>query len=250
MAIKHKQIGKQHILYQDTLDTKDLECLFDFSVFIPEQLIDKQKVYQKAVGRGITYFFEQSQHRWVLRHYWRGGLIGKLLSDQYLWQSLEATRAYQELTLLDTLDNLKLPAPKPIAARIIKSGFYYQADIITQAIDNSQSLVQRLNTSLEATQWQKIGMTIGQFHQNNIYHDDLNAHNILITDASNIYLIDFDKGKQINDNSLWREKNLERLLRSLEKEKGLGKIKYFDKNNWLELLKGYKDSEKEYKEGK
>ena len=186
----------------------------------------------------------------MLRHYWRGGLIGKLFSDPYLWRSLETSRAYQELMLLDTLKHLQLPAPRPIAARIVREGCYYRADIITQAIENSHSLAQQLNTALEPALWQKIGMTIGRFHQHSIYHDDLNAHNILIDNNNDIYLIDFDKGKQLHRHSAWRKNNLERLLRSLKKEKHRGNLHYFNQDDWTELLKGYKDFEKSYKEAK
>jgi 3-deoxy-D-manno-octulosonic acid kinase len=241
MAIKHKQIGQQHILYHDSLDTKAQSALFNLSVFDPHYLLESNCVYREAFGRGSTYFFNHEEQHWVLRHYWRGGLIGKIFKDHYLWQSLETTRAYQELSLLDTLQDLKLPSPAPIAARIIQHGLFYQADIITRAIDNSRSLVQCLNQEIDNTLWGNIGKAIAQFHNHNIYHDDLNAHNILISEDNKIALIDFDKGKHIKDDNKWMDTNLKRLHRSLEKEKALGNIKHFNENNWSALMEGYKN---------
>jgi 3-deoxy-D-manno-octulosonic acid kinase len=241
MKIKHKKIGSQHILYHDSLDTKAQSALFNLSVFNPDHLLTANCVYREASGRGRTYFFNQDEKHWVLRHYWRGGIIGKIFNDRYWWLSLKATRAYQELSLLNTLQSLQLPSPIPIAARITKHGLFYQADIITQAIDNNQSLVQRLKQPVDKTLWQNIGRTIARFHSNGIYHDDLNAHNILISERNEVSLIDFDKGKVIKNSQQWMRKNLARLHRSLAKESTKGTINHFNTSNWSALMDGYEN---------
>lgn len=244
MAIKQKKIGQQDIIYHDSLNTKAQAALFDLSAFDPHHLLASNRVYKKASGRGCTYFFTQNEKHWVLRHYWRGGLIGKICKDRYFWHSLVKTRAYQELYLLDTLQQLELPSPTPIAARLIKRGLFYQADIITQAIDNNQSLTQRLNKPADNTLWRKVGKTIAQFHNHNVYHDDLNAHNILVSETDEISLIDFDKGKIIKDDKRWMKKNLDRLHRSLKKETAIGAINYFKANDWSLLMEGYEYEKK------
>lgn len=248
MKIKHKKIGSQHILYHESLDTKAQSALFNLSAFDPDHLLKSNCVYREASGRGPTYFFNQDEKHWVLKHYWRGGVIGKIFNDRYVWRSLETTRAYQELLLLNTLQSLELPSPIPIAARIIKHGLFYQADIITQAIDNNQSLVQRLKQPADNALWQNIGRTIARFHSNGIYHDDLNAHNILISERNEISLIDFDKGKVIKNGQQWMSKNLARLNRSLAKESTKGTINHFNTGNWSALMKGYGMIEDEDKE--
>jgi len=84
---------------------------------------------------------------------------------------------------------------------------------------------------------------IRQFHDAGVYHDDLNAHNILLAEDM-IYLIDFDKG-DIRQGKSWKKKNLARLLRSLHKEQGkasqVQKTFAFSNQNWEQLLKGYED---------
>ena len=72
----------------------------------------------QAIGRGTTYFFEHNKNEYVLRHYRRGGLIGKMLSDQYLYTGPEQSRAWQEFTLLQHMCTLDLACPAPIAAML------------------------------------------------------------------------------------------------------------------------------------
>jgi 3-deoxy-D-manno-octulosonic acid kinase len=84
------------------------------------------------------------------------------------------------------------------------------------------------------------------FHRHNIYHDDLNANNLLIDNNNKIFIIDFDKGKIITDekikSALWKTKNLQRLLRSLNKEKAKNYKLFYTEKNWKILLKGYFES--------
>jgi 3-deoxy-D-manno-octulosonic acid kinase len=266
MTIQTKIVDNQYIIYHEPLNTKNgVDCdvksdvksdlrlldgsLFN-SLFNPEYLLDQKKVYRQAMGRGQTYFFKHKQKDYVLKHYWRGGLVGKLNADFYFWNpfqnkhsQLQQTRAYQEFILLTSLNALKLPAPAPIAARISYSIFGYRADIITATLANTQSLVQLLTKNLADNIWFDIGTTIAKFHRQNIYHDDLNANNILIDDCNKIFIIDFDKGKIIDDimagPKKWKKQNLQRFLRSLNKEKAKNTKLYFSNENWQQLLKGY-----------
>jgi 3-deoxy-D-manno-octulosonic acid kinase len=258
MTIKTKSVGKQHIIYHQPVKTKsgiqsdvrDDLILLSGSLFNPEYLLRQQKIYRQAMGRGRTYFFKHEQQDYVLKHYWRGGLVGKVNADFYFWNilnrqelQLQQTRAYQEFALLTSLAELKLPAPTPIAARICVSLLGYRADIITATLPNTQSLVQTLNKAISDKVWFDIGVKIAMFHRHNIYHDDLNANNLLIDNNNKIFIIDFDKGKIITDekikSALWKTKNLQRLLRSLNKEKAKNYKLFYTEKNWKILLKGY-----------
>ncbi len=253
MTIQTKSINNHYIIYHQSDQTKG-SLVNDIvanntPLFEPDYLLGNDKVYKQATGRGQTYFFKHNNQDGVLRHFWRGGLVGKFNADFYFWNplkgktdQLQQSRAYQEFSLLTTLEQLELPAPKPIAARINPSFLGYRADIITETLKGTQSLLKLLNDSISDQAWQKVGKTIAKFHQYNIYHDDLNANNILIDEKNNIYLIDFDKGKMANDNTEprnWRQKNLDRLLRSFNKEKTKNSSLHFTSNNWQQLLKGY-----------
>jgi 3-deoxy-D-manno-octulosonic acid kinase len=254
MTIQTKIVDNQYIIYHDPVKTtsgveKDLRLL-DGSLFNLDYLFGQKKVYKQVMGRGHTYFFKYEQQDYVLRHYWRGGLVGKLNAEFYFWNpfqnkymQLQQTRAYQEFALLTSLNQLKLPVPAPIAARISYSFLGYRADLITQTLINTQSLVQSLTKNISDDIWFDIGMTIKKFHRYNIYHDDLNASNILIDDNNKIFIIDFDKGKIVSDSVMqskkWKKQNLQRLLRSLNKEKAKNTQLYFADDNWQHLMQGY-----------
>ena len=73
----------------------------------------------------------------------------------------------------------------------------------------------------ENAPWEAIGKTIRRFHEYGAMHRDLNASNILLVEGCT-YLIDFDKGKLVGRRSKasWKQTNLRRLRRSLNKLSG------------------------------
>lgn len=195
----------------------------------------------QAQGRGTTWFFSYNNVEFVLRHYYRGGLIGRLLNDQYLFLGLTRTRPYREFELLRMLDSRGLPVAKPAAIRIEKRrSLYCTADIITTRIHNAQSLVELLQKqALPPTMWQNIGKTLAEFHRHKVHHHDLNAHNVLIDINAKVWLIDFDQGAIQADHGPWRWANLARLRRSLRKELRLFGDFHWREEDWKKLLSGY-----------
>lgn len=195
-------------------------------------------------GRGSAWVIKSEWGKWVLRHYFRGGLYAKLSKDSYFWTSLKNTRAYREFQLLHQIHRWKLPSPKPIAALIRKKGMYYRNDLIMSHIKHQHTfadLLMAANQPIET--WQSIGKTIAQFHQHGIYHSDLNAHNILLakpTDEHPVYLIDFDKGAIKTIKKTWRQENLNRLRRSIEKISEKSCDNEFSKQ-WDGLLTSYQE---------
>ncbi|WP_394148023.1 3-deoxy-D-manno-octulosonic acid kinase [Shewanella atlantica] len=195
-------------------------------------------------GRYTTWFVkpdtaETGESEWVLRHYYRGGLMEKLSKDAYLYTGLKHTRAVAELSLLELLYGEGFEVPKPIAANVERSGLSYRADIIIERVEGAQDLVAKLSKSpMSETQWQRLGACIAKFHQRGVYHADLNAKNILITDDK-FYLIDFDRGEIRKPNPKWQGANLERLLRSFRKELAKLPTLAFSESNWQSLMQGY-----------
>ncbi len=168
-------------------------------------------------GRGSAWVIKTEWGKWVLRHYFRGGLYAKVSKDLYLWTGLNQCRAFREFQLLDKIQSWGLPAPKPIAARVIKKGLYYSNDLIMEQIPHKSTWAQSLLESKQnIRQWEQIGHTIAQFHQHGIDHSDLNAHNILLSDDQ-INLIDFDNSTIKAPHIKWQKKNINRLKRSIEK---------------------------------
>ncbi|MGS0675350.1 3-deoxy-D-manno-octulosonic acid kinase [Shewanella sp. 125m-1] len=205
---------------------------------------EKSAVTGSSKGRYTTWFVDASciaseQNQWVLRHYYRGGLIEKISRDQYLFTGLEKTRAVAELALLETLYQQGFAVPKPIAANVERSGLFYRADLIIERVEGAEDLVARLSkTTMTTEQWQTLGEAIAEFHHHGVYHADLNAKNILICDDK-FYLIDFDRGELRKPNTQWQQANMSRLLRSFRKELSKLATLAFTEENWLQLHQAY-----------
>lgn len=213
--------------------------------FVPEMLDahywqQKKAIVGTAQGRGTTYFIKHKSVDMVLRHYYRGGLVGKLIRDSYVYTGLENTRAKQEFDLLVLMVGLALPVPKPIAYRVRQHKLVYQADILTARINNAQDLVSMLQQRpLSREEWCRVGNVIAHFHHEGIYHHDLNCHNILLDNAGKVWLIDFDQGKQLPLSGGWQQQNLARLQRSFIKESKRLQPFYWHPEHWSYLQEGY-----------
>lgn len=213
--MKTVQLDNQTIWYDETLLKEDPKQVFD-----AEFWQNASNVIGSAQGRGTTWFVQTETIEAALRHYRRGGLFGKLVEDSYLFSSWEKTRSYQEFQLLNTLIEAGVNVPRPIAARTVKSGVTYKADLLSEKIPNARDLVSILmEKPLPAEMYQKIGYEIRKMHDAQVNHTDLNIHNILIDVQDKVWIIDFDKCYQQSGNG-WKQSNLDRLRRSFEKEVG------------------------------
>lgn len=230
--------NQQNILY-------DSELIAEYSdiLFLPQRLREQGALKETGLGRGGSYFVEWSGHRYVLRHYRRGGFAAKLLSDQYLWTGLKNTRAWREWHLLRVLIQQHLPVPKPAAVKVTRYGIIYKADIIMEAICDAEPVSTLLTTAqFRPDIWYAIGAMIKRFHMEGVYHADLNAHNILVDKYQQVYCIDFDKGEIRGPNDTWRRANLQRLKRSLDKLRRERKVFHYSDSDWQVLLEGYKEA--------
>ncbi|MGF1685272.1 3-deoxy-D-manno-octulosonic acid kinase [Photobacterium japonica] len=191
-----------------------------------------------AQGRGTTWFVRGAQCDMALRHYRRGGLFGKIVSDSYWFTGWEQTRSYQEMHILQRLVDGGVNVPRPVAAQAVRSGLTYQADILVEKINDSEDLVGLLQRQpIEAERWNQIGQMIRRMHDLQVCHTDLNAHNILLDAQQQVWLIDFDKCYQQQGES-WKAKNLARLKRSFSKEVGRCNI-HWQEADWQLLCQGY-----------
>jgi len=240
--IKVFQQGKIYGLY----DSNEINS-FDPNMLDINYWQKKKAITGSAQGRGTTWFVKHANEtsketkHWVLRHYYRGGLTGKVIKDSYWFTSQKNTRASREFALLNDMQKLALPTPRPIACRVIRHGLFYCADLLSSRIEHAQDLVALLSKKpLPSALWKKIGVTIKRFHNNNIYHHDLNAHNILIDKSDNVFLIDFDRGEiRENNQARWQQANMARLQRSFLKELNKLPTFHWQQRNWQLLLEGY-----------
>lgn len=200
-----------------------------------------------STGREVAWFIQSQQDEWVLRHYWRGGLMAKFSRDKYLFTGIQMTRPMLELALLEDMYQVGLPVPKPIAAKIERDGLFYHGDILIEKILNTKDLLAVLTEdSFTKEQWQQLGQVIARFHNFGIDHADLNIKNILF-DGKQFYLIDFDQGKKRVPRRFWQQSNLSRLLRSFKKQQTKYPQLNFDENAWQQLISGYQASLRKHK---
>jgi len=190
-------------------------------------------------GRGQTMFVGNVPRQFVLRHFVRGGLFGKVVRDSYAWKGEDATRSFAEWRMLDQMAENNLHVPRPAAARYCRRGPLYTADIITVRIPGVRSLSERLaEKAWGAEFWTSIGAAIFEFHDRGVYHADMNAYNIQIDDDGKVWMLDFDRGRLLPPGA-WQQKTLSRLHRSLEKVKALDPALNFRRLDWELLLEGY-----------
>lgn len=190
-------------------------------------------------GRGATLFVEYEQQMWVLKHYHRGGMVGRWLDDGFLWLGQDNTRSVMEYDLLREMVTDGLPVPIPVAAHVKRDGPRYTADLITLRIPDVTPFSARLALGPAAPSvWESVGRCIAEFHRRGYYHADLSTHNLQINPQDQIYLLDWDRGRNLAPGS-WRKKNLERLKRSCIKISGDGNAA-FGTDDWEALLRGYR----------
>ncbi len=227
----------QTIWYDESLLAESPESCFDAAFWQKSG-----RIIGSATGRGTTWFIRAERVEAALRHYRRGGLFGKIVSDHYLFFGWEQTRSYQEFQLLKTLREAGVNVPKPVAARAMKRTFCYQADLLSEKIANARDVVSILQSqSLGAEIYQKIGAEIRKMHDAQVNHTDLNTHNILIDDDNKVWIIDFDKCSQQTGDS-WKSSNLKRLQRSFEKERVKRAIQFQPLDIEL-IMQGYKEEQ-------
>ena len=225
------------IMFDRTLPMPPGEAWFD-----REHWAALGKLDVHSGGRGDVAFVDTPIGACVLRHYRRGGLAASMSADRYLWTGAARTRAFREFRLLAELANLGLPVSPPVAARYVRDGLRYRADLLTRRIEDAKTLAACLaNASFDPRLAQQIGLTVARMHTANVWHADLNAHNILVDGNGVVWLIDFDRSRIRKPRLVWQQANIARLRRSLDK---LGARRHadFDLSFWHPLLAAYHDS--------
>ena len=102
----------------------------------------------------------------------------------------------------------------------------------------AQALVQ---APLPPQAWRALGRAIGRLHERQVFHSDLNCHNLLLDQQDGAWIVDFDKCG-IRAGEAWKAQNLERLLRSLRKEQGRLSPFHWDEARWADLTQGYAEA--------
>jgi len=190
-------------------------------------------------GRGNTFFVGNVPRQFVLRHFRRGGLVGKFVHDRFFWGGEENTRSFAEWRMLAKMAEHDLNVPRPAAALYSRHGTFYTADIITVRIPGVRPLSEIVaEAPQDADFWTSVGAAIHHFHDVGVYHADMNAHNLQIDGDGKLWMLDFDRG-QLRQPGSWQQQTLKRLHRSLLKIRSLDPKINFHAPQWEALLEGY-----------
>jgi 3-deoxy-D-manno-octulosonic-acid transferase len=194
-------------------------------------------------GRNTAWFIQHENRAMLLRHYYRGGLIARFNRDLFLGRQVASSRAMSEFMLLTAMRQQGLPVPRPVAARMLHvAGFWYRADIIVETIPGAEDLFRILcQRSLSALYWQSVGKAIRRLHDKDVWHADLNCHNILLDENADVWIVDFDRC-EFRSEGPWRDANLARLHRSLTKESNKHPAFQWQPADWQYLLEGYQST--------
>jgi 3-deoxy-D-manno-octulosonic acid kinase len=134
-----------------------------------------------------------------------------------------------------------LPVPRPVAARAVRLGPIYQADIVTVLLPDTRPLSSYLADGGVGNEvWPAIGRMLREFHRYGIDHPDLTAHNILIDSSQRSFLLDFDNAVR-REPGPWCANGLKRLQRSLRKV-ALETGTEFDLDSWERLSRAYAEA--------
>jgi len=208
-------------------------------LFDPSWLRANHRWQGATQGRSQAHFFHYAGHDMVLRHFHRGGLVGRVNRDLYLRVQATKSRAFREFDLLEVMHDEALPVPVPIAARYVPYGPFYRADIITQRIPNARPLLEVLEQrALPSDLWEAIGAEVRTLHDHRVFHSDLNGRNILIDDADKVWFIDFDKCEK-RPPGPWMQANIDRLKRSLAKAVHMSPTLHWCAMDWASFELGY-----------
>lgn len=234
--IRTYQSRNQVIWYDDERLREPPEEVFDVDFWKQNDAI-----VGRAFGRGTTWFVQTATGVGALRHYRRGGLLGKLVSDSYWFTGWKATRSCAEFHLLKMLADAGVNVPRPIAAQATRHGFIYHANLLSEKIENAADLVDILQQRpLTPEEYQAIGSEVAKMHRTKVNHTDLNIHNILLDSNGKVWIIDFDKCDQ-QEGTNWQQGNLDRLLRSFRKEQTKRSIQWTE-SEFDYLLDGYQQA--------
>ena len=194
----------------------------------------------ETAGRAPVFLVKAGERRGALKHYCRGGLLSRFVSDHYIYTKASRTRSFAEWHFLSFLRRSGLPAPMPLAARYVRFGPFYTADLITEYCQATRTLSSVLRHSQPPDSlWRGIGRIIRRYHDAGVCHADLNAHNILVDEEySKVTLIDFDRAYR--SRCPWRQRrNLRRLKRSLNKLVAQGLCPEWRPEHFRLLMRAY-----------
>jgi len=170
----------------------------------------------EAAGRGSVGLFKLADGEGVLRRCRRGGLVGKLVKEGYLFKN----RPWGEFRVHEHLYDGGISVPEPLGVMWEQHGPVFRGAIATRRVEavGLRSWIAESKGEADLV-LASIGRLVSSMHDAGVYHADLHVENILV-DGENAFLIDFDNASLHKSLSgIQRARNLLRLRRSFQKWK-------------------------------
>jgi len=159
----------------------------------------------------------------VIKHYRRGGALGRLITKSYL--KTGKTRCQIEFEFMVKARDLGVHTPEPITYAD-KGHIFYHAWLVTREIEHCQSMAQlsRTNPNRTAVAMASLTRQVAILIGHRILHADFHPGNVLVDDREQVFLVDFDKSTTSKADKLTLKKRyLRRWNRSVSKH-GLPKM--------------------------
>ena len=204
-------------------------------------------------GRGDVYSVPapapgpDASPRWVVRHYYRGGLLARHLRDRYL--AVGDPRPVLEARAATEARKRGIPTPSVVAGAVYQGGMFYRADLVTEEIPHAADLAHVLfaddalvdpETALTAA-----GALVRRLEVAGVFHPDLNAKNILLQPlegGARAHLVDLDRCcprvAGVPAPAYPMRRRLERSLRKTEARAG----RFLPDGAWSALHRGFESS--------
>lgn len=185
--IQFKKIGPYRFSCSDKLKGVTPEKIITL-IDSPLEAIRSQLGGRARIGVGVI----DGVGRVVVKHYTRGGVFGRLISNRYFkWGK---TRAESEAEILTTVADLGVNVPLPLAT-IYRGSIFYRAWLVTNMIEGAQTLAELSIVDEDRTARLTVELIrqISILVSAGIWHVDLHPGNVLVDADDKIYIIDFDK---------------------------------------------------------
>ncbi len=190
---------------------------------------ERGKPSDSVAGRGILHVASLGGRQAAVRHARRGGWM-RPLGDLYLDRR---PRPFVELAVSARLRAAGVATPEVLAALVIPALVGYRGDLATEWLAPGHALSALLTPNVYPAEVRRAGLAaagreVGRAHAVGLDHPDLNVGNLFLQPAApggwTASLLDLDRATIGSPSRLTARRNLERFVRSMEKERHGGRI--------------------------
>jgi tRNA A-37 threonylcarbamoyl transferase component Bud32 len=173
-------------------DKNELSTLLD-GIFLPISRESRDYGGRAAISKIVL----PQLGNLIIKHYSRGGLLKHLNKGTYL-KLTSPYRSQGEFEMLQRVRKCGVNAPEPVAY-IVSKGIAYRTWLVTKEIMYHKCLaeISLYDQELAARLTQQVFKQLTCLIEKKILHVDFHPGNVLVDNASNVYIVDFDKAHTV-----------------------------------------------------